>query len=512
MNGSVLTPVEYVGRWSINSVRSLGKAGYLTTGALRALRNVEIWGPRLVTQMVSVGVASVPIALFIAMFTGIVLALQASYTLTGAVPIYLVGTMVGKSMILELGPVLTGLSLAGRVGASTAAEVGTMRVTEQIDALETLAYDPLAYLVVPRVLAGMFMFPVVIVLASAMGILTGWAASLTLLDMSSAEFVRGLRLFFQPWDIQFSVIKSLSYGFLRPHRDECGVVLWVPCEGWSRGRRGGYDPHGGRVQYADPGSGRVLGGGPAMSIVLRDVHRAFGQNQVLRGLDLEVLDGETTSVIGFSGAGKSVVLKHMVGLIEPDSGDVVVDGQNLSELDVGELNALRRDIGYVFQFAALFDSMSIADNVAMGLRRIPGMYDDEIVSRVHECLALVELEGIEDRYPSELSGGMVKRAGLARAIATKPKYLLYDEPTTGLDPVAVTVIDRLIVRMKEELGVTGIVVTHDIESAYRISDRIAMLHDGRIRTSGTVDEIKESDDLLLRSFLEGRPELTERAS
>ena len=214
MNSLVLTPVEYVGRWSINRVRSLGKAGYLTTGALRALRNVEIWGPRLVTQMVSVGVASVPIALFIAVFTGIVLALQASYTLTGAVPIYLVGTMVGKSMILELGPVLTGLSLAGRVGASTAAEVGTMRVTEQIDALETLAYDPLAYLVVPRVLAGVLMFPVVIVLASAMGILTGWWASLTLLDMSSAEFVRGLRLFFLPFDIQFAVIKSLSFGLI----------------------------------------------------------------------------------------------------------------------------------------------------------------------------------------------------------------------------------------------------------------------------------------------------------
>ncbi len=249
-----------------------------------------------------------------------------------------------------------------------------------------------------------------------------------------------------------------------------------------------------------------------MSIVLRDVHRAFGPNQVLRGLDLEVRDGETLSVIGFSGAGKSVVLKHMVGLIRPDSGDVVVDAQNVNELDVGELNALRRDIGYVFQFAALFDSMSIADNVAMGLRRIPGMYEEEIVSRVRECLALVELEGIEDRYPSELSGGMVKRAGLARAIATKPKYLLYDEPTTGLDPVTVTVIDRLIVRMKEDLGVTGIVVTHDIDSAYRISDRIAMLYDGRIRTCGTVDEIKGSDDLLLRSFIEGRPELTENAS
>tara|TARA_B100000586_G_scaffold16742_1_gene11308 strand:+ start:1231 stop:1980 length:750 start_codon:yes stop_codon:yes gene_type:complete len=249
-----------------------------------------------------------------------------------------------------------------------------------------------------------------------------------------------------------------------------------------------------------------------MSIQLNDVHRTFGQNHVLRGLNLEVLDGETLCIIGFSGAGKSVILKHMVGLIQPDSGDVLVDGQNVSDLDVGELNELRRDIGYVFQFAALFDSMNIAENVAMGLRRMPDMYDDEIMARVSECLALVDLEGTEDRYPSELSGGMVKRAGLARAIATRPTYLLYDEPTTGLDPVTVTVIDRLIVRMKEELGVTGVVITHDIASAYRISDRIVMLHEGRIRTSGTIDEIKESRDPLLRSFLEGRPELAERAS
>ena len=249
-----------------------------------------------------------------------------------------------------------------------------------------------------------------------------------------------------------------------------------------------------------------------MSIELRDVHRAFGRNQVLRGLDLEVQDGETLSLIGFSGAGKSVVLKHIVGLIQPDSGAVLVDDQNVSELDLQDLTRLRRDIGYVFQFAALFDSMSIADNVAMGLRRISDMYEEEIEARVLECLALVDLDGIGDRYPAELSGGMLKRAGLARAIATKPKYLLYDEPTTGLDPVTVTVIDRLIIRMKEELGVTGIVVTHDVESAYRISDRIAMLHEGRIRTSGTVDQIKESDDLFLRSFLEGKPELTEKAS
>ena len=192
----------------------MGKAGYLAAGAIRALKNVEIWGPRLVPQMAAIGAASVPIAIFIASFTGIVLALQASYTLTGAIPMYFVGTLVGKTMILELGPVMTGLALAGRVGASIAAEIGTMRVTEQIDALETLAYDPLAYLVVPRVLAGLLMFPVVVVLASAVGIVAGWAASMALLDMSSAEFLKGLKLFFDPWDVQFAAIKSLSFGLI----------------------------------------------------------------------------------------------------------------------------------------------------------------------------------------------------------------------------------------------------------------------------------------------------------
>ncbi len=240
-----------------------------------------------------------------------------------------------------------------------------------------------------------------------------------------------------------------------------------------------------------------------------DVHKAFGPKEILRGFSLEVLDGETLSIIGASGAGKSVTLKHVLRLIQPDRGEVWVDGQNVAGLEEDDLAELRRTVGYVFQFAALFDSMTIADNVAMGLRRVPDMYEEEIQARVLECLALVDLQGVEGRYPSELSGGMVKRAGLARAIATRPKYLLYDEPTTGLDPITVTIIDRLIIRMSEELGVTGIVITHDMESAYRISDRIAMLHEGRLRTIGTVGEIRESDDPLLRAFIEGRPELME---
>ena len=164
-------------------------------------------------QMARIGLDSVPIALFIATFTGVVMALQASYTFTGAVPLYFVGALVGKTMILELGPVLTGLALSGRVGANIAAELGTMRVTEQIDALETMAYDPVAYLVVPRVIAGIIMVPIVVVLATTVGIVAGWATALYLLDMSSPEFMKGLRLFFEAWDVQFAVIKSVSFGF-----------------------------------------------------------------------------------------------------------------------------------------------------------------------------------------------------------------------------------------------------------------------------------------------------------
>ncbi len=205
-------PIEAVGHIAVQSVVAVGRAGYLAIDALRAVRKVDLWGPHLLPQMARVGVESVPIALFIALFTGIVLALQASYTFTGAMPLYFVGTLVGKTMILELGPVLTGMALAGRVGANISAEIGTMRVTEQIDALETLAYDPVAYLVVPRVLAGALMFPVVVILADLIGILAGWGTSLWLLDMSSPEFLKGLRLFFEPWDVEFALIKSVSFG------------------------------------------------------------------------------------------------------------------------------------------------------------------------------------------------------------------------------------------------------------------------------------------------------------
>lgn len=244
-----------------------------------------------------------------------------------------------------------------------------------------------------------------------------------------------------------------------------------------------------------------------MSIQLLDVRKAFGEKVVLRGVSLEVREGETVAIIGGSGSGKSVLLKTIVGLLSPDGGRVLVDGQDVAELRRPELYELRRRVGYVFQFAALFDSMTVADNVAMGLRRVPGMTAAEIEERVQESLRLVDLEGYGARYPAELSGGQRKRAGLARAIATRPKYVLYDEPTTGLDPVTTALIDRLILRLREELSVTSVVITHNLESAYRVGDRIAMLHGGVIRFEGSPDEVRQAADPVVRGFVEGRPEL-----
>ncbi len=240
-------------------------------------------------------------------------------------------------------------------------------------------------------------------------------------------------------------------------------------------------------------------------IQFQDLYKSFGEKRVLEGFSLEVKDGETMVIIGFSGSGKSVALKHVVGLLHPDAGDVLVDGRAVSTLDREALTALRREIGYVFQFSALFDSMTVADNVALGLRR-RGLSDDEIEARVREALALVDLTGTDARFPAELSGGMRKRVGIARAIALQPRYILYDEPTTGLDPVTTAVMDQLMIRTRQHLGVTGIVVTHDMKSAYSVGDRIAMLYEGRVRQVGSVAEIQETDDPVVRQFIEGRPE------
>ncbi len=235
----------------------------------------------------------------------------------------------------------------------------------------------------------------------------------------------------------------------------------------------------------------------------RDLHKSFGDNAVLRGVDLGVGEGETVVVLGGSGSGKSVLLRHAVGLHVPDRGEVWVDGTEISGLGEDELFETRKKVGMLFQAGALFDSMPVYDNVSFPLHEHTDWDEERIRRRVEEVLDLVELENVEDLMPSDLSGGMRKRVALARAIVLAPRAILYDEPTTGLDPIIANHINHMIRSLQQRLGVTSIVVTHDIHSAFTVGDRIAFLHEGRILFDGSVADAKEAKEPLLRNFLEG---------
>lgn len=239
-------------------------------------------------------------------------------------------------------------------------------------------------------------------------------------------------------------------------------------------------------------------------IQVEQLHKSFRGLPVLRGVDFTVQDGETVVIIGRSGCGKSVLLKHLCGLLKPDSGRVIVDGVDIVPLSERELIPIRRQFGFLFQGAALFDSLTLFENVAFPLREQRRFSEEEITRRVREALEIVGLSGAEQKKPAELSGGMRKRAGLARAVVAMPKYVLYDEPTTGLDPIRADTINNLILRLRDHYHVTGVAVTHDMASAYKIADRIAMLHEGRIHAVGTPCEIQASRDPVVQQFIRGQ--------
>ncbi len=238
-------------------------------------------------------------------------------------------------------------------------------------------------------------------------------------------------------------------------------------------------------------------------IEFRQVHKRFDHTPVLTGMDLAIRPAETVTIIGGSGMGKSVTLKLIVGLLKPDAGRVLIEGEDIGPLTEEQLIRVRKKIGMVFQSSALFDSLSVAENIAYPLREHTAMSEEEIRTRVKETLSLVGLEGVEDKDPAELSGGMRKRVALARAIALVPRIILYDEPTTGLDPTNTEKINELIADMDEKLGVSSVVVTHDMRSAFKISDRIALLYQGKIAFVGTPGEIESSDLPLVRQFIAG---------
>jgi phospholipid/cholesterol/gamma-HCH transport system ATP-binding protein len=238
-------------------------------------------------------------------------------------------------------------------------------------------------------------------------------------------------------------------------------------------------------------------------IEIIDLHKSFGSLRVLNGVNLTIEKGESMTVIGGSGSGKSVLLKHIIALLFPDRGRVIVDGQMLNDLDERGLNEIRKKFGMLFQGAALFDSLTVWENVGFGLKQHTKLSDKEIRKIVTEKLALVGLKDVEDKMPSELSGGMKKRVGLARAIAMDAAIILYDEPTTGLDPITADALNDLIVDLRKKLGVTSVSITHDMQSAYKISDRIAMLYKGQIQEIGTPDQIRNTTNPIVRQFITG---------
>lgn len=239
---------------------------------------------------------------------------------------------------------------------------------------------------------------------------------------------------------------------------------------------------------------------PIIEVV--DLHKAFGDHEVLRGISLAVPAGSTCVILGGSGSGKTVLMKHMIGLLRPDRGQVLVEGQDIVPLRPEELELVRRKFGMVFQAAALFDSMTVYENVSFPLREHSKVSDEQAREIVRQKLAIVGLEGVEDKYPADLSGGMRKRVGLARAIVLDPKIVLYDEPTTGLDPITTDYVDEMILDAKRQLGVTSVVISHDIASAFKVADNIAFLSEGRIVDQGPPAQLRHSEHPALRLFLQ----------
>jgi phospholipid/cholesterol/gamma-HCH transport system ATP-binding protein len=241
-------------------------------------------------------------------------------------------------------------------------------------------------------------------------------------------------------------------------------------------------------------------------IELRNLHKSFDGKQVLRDMSIDIDRGETVVIVGGSGTGKSVTIKHIIGLLKPDRGQVIVDDVEVTALGELELNQFRRRFGMAFQEGALFDSMNVYENIAFPLRLHTRMKEDEIRARVEECLEDVHLHGVEKKRPSELSGGMRRRVGFARAISLKPEILLFDEPTTGLDPVISDIIAELICEMDLKLGTTTVTITHDMKVAFKVADRVAMLYDGHIIEQGTPEQFQETTNPIVRQFIEGRAE------
>ena len=395
---------------------------------------------------------------------------------------------------------MTALMVTARAGSAVTAEIGIMRITEQIDALEVMGLSPYRYLIVPNFLAAVISVPLLTAIFNVIGVLGGYLVGVKLLGVSR-DLLWG--------DVGLRHGQGRHGRVVQVHQlrrsDRVGLLLQgILRRIWGRRREPGNDASGRAVVGPDPGVGllhdvrAVLR--PAM-IRIENLRKSFSGVEVLKGASLEVQDGEVVALIGPSGDGKSVLLKHVAGLMQPDSGRIVFNGKDMGMLRGSELAEMRGHLGFLFQNGALFDSMTVYDNVAFPLREKTRLSEEEIQERVQDRLGRVGLEAAEEKYPAQLSGGMVRRAALARALVLSPDTMLFDEPTTGLDPMTVHSIHNLIAAMHEQMGFSGIVVSHEIPGVFAVVQKVAMLHEGVIQFVGTPEEILATDDPVVRSFM-----------
>lgn len=501
-----------IGHVFINFLQASGRLALFTMHAVSFCVRPPFYVRATVSQMIEIGFYSLPVVALTTLFSGMVIALQCYSGFSQLNAESAIAFVVVITIVRELGPVMAGLMVAGRVGAAMAAELGTMRVTEQIDALTTLSTNPYRYLVVPRLLGGVLMMPVLVLIGDVIGIMGGYLVSVYKLGFNMTNYLSNTWSYLTLSDMASSLTKAAVFGFI--------VTLLGCYNGFYS--KGGAEGVGKATTNAVVASSVLImigdylltemfftNSGAGMEtqykIRMKDVCKSFGRKKVLDGVTLDVKKGESLVIIGGSGTGKSVTIKCIQGLLTPESGSIEIDGREIVGLGEKEMEKINAQTGMLFQGAALFDSLNIWENVAFGLIQGKKMSRREAKVIAIEKLRQVGLgEDVAELYPDELSGGMKKRVGLARAIAAAPELIFFDEPTTGLDPIMSDVINDLIRDCVKRLGATSVTITHDMSSVRKIADKVAMLYKGKIIWYGDVADIDSCGNPYVEQFINGR--------
>ena len=502
--------LDRVGRATSDFFEYAGGLAVLSGESLGFLLRLRIRLNETIAQCALLGVQSLVIVLLTSLFTGMVISLESAQQAVAYGFTTFVGGAVAYASVRELGPMLTAVVVAGRVGAAIAAELGSMVVTEQIEALRSMGLEPARFLVVPRLLALLVMLPLLTVFADIVSVVGRHVDRARV----RAYSIRRVYDVGAPGDRLQRHFAGLAQDarFCGHHR-YCGRVSRTVDDRRRGGRRESDDVFGRVVDHFDfCGQLRAIVSALRHDVTVQPrnlvarmdgVSLSFGNRIVLKNCSLEVVEGAITCIVGLSGAGKSTVLRLLDGLIRPGSGQVRVLGNDLTSMTEEQINTVRHKISLSFQFAALLDSLTVGENVALPLRERTKLSNAEIERTAMEALLSVGLAHAYNDLPAELSGGMLKRAGFARAIVTRPELILYDEPTTGLDPIVTKLITETILRLRQKFGGTAVVISHDLPSIFAMADYIGMLFEGAIIAFDTAERIRNSENPIVQQFLAG---------